>query len=94
LSRIYEECQIKGEYSLEVITTSLRSTGKAIFFTAASMVIGVIFWYFLSSMKFQAQMGLLLGVIMFINMLGCLLILPAMIYVFKPSFLKRSYLVF
>jgi len=89
LSRICEEYQHTGEYSLSTITTSIRSTGKAIFFTAVSMVVGVLSWYFLSSMKFQAQMGLLLGIIMFINMVGALIILPALIYVFKPKFMGR-----
>ena len=89
LSRLCEEFQASGEYSLAVAATALKTTGKAIFFTATTMVIGVIFWYFLSSMKFQAEMGLLLAIIMFINMVGALVVIPTMVYIFKPKFLGR-----
>jgi len=90
LSRLCEEYKNTGEYSLMTASKAIQSTGKAIFFTAAAMIVGVIFWYFLSSMRFQAEMGLLLGIIMFINMIGALLLIPALVYVFKPKFLGRS----
>ena len=32
-------------------------------------------------------MGLLLAIIMFINMVGALIIIPSLVYVFKPKFL-------
>jgi len=90
LSRLCEEFQAAGgEYSLAVASQAIKTTGKAIFFTATTMVVGVIFWYFLSSMKFQAEMGLLLAIIMFINMVGALVFIPALLYVFKPKFLGR-----
>lgn len=90
LSRITEETRLTGAYSLPVVTRAIRSTGKAIFFTALSMIAGVVFWYFFSSLKFQAEMGLMLGVIMFLNMLGALVVLPCMLYVFRPGFLKKK----
>jgi predicted RND superfamily exporter protein len=89
LSRLCEEYKNKGEYSFLTASTAIRTTGKAIFFTATTMIAGVIFWYFLSSMRFQAEMGLLLAIIMFINMLGALLLIPSLVYVFKPKFLGR-----
>ena len=89
LSRLCEEFQAAGEYSFSTASTAIKTTGKAIFFTATTMVIGVIFWYFLSSMKFQAEMGLLLSIIMFINMIGALVVIPTLVYIFKPKFLGR-----
>lgn len=89
LSRLCEEYQATREYSLDLSKMAVKTTGKAIFFTATTMIAGVIFWYLLSSLRFQAEMGLLLGIIMFINMLGALLLIPAMVYVFKPKFLGR-----
>lgn len=93
LSRLCEEYQAVGGYSSSVATTAIKTTGKAIFFTATTMVIGVIFWYFLSSMKFQAEMGLLLAIIMFINMVGALVVIPMLVYIFKPKFLGRVKLI-
>ncbi|MDY6971598.1 MAG: MMPL family transporter, partial [Thermodesulfobacteriota bacterium] len=87
LSRLCEEFQTVGEYTSSVATKAIKTTGKAIFFTATTMVIGVIFWYFLSSMKFQAEMGLLLAIIMSINMVGALVVIPTMVYIFRPKFL-------
>lgn len=89
LSRFCEEYQVDGAYSLEVANRAIKTTGKAIFFTATTMVIGVLFWYFFSSMKFQAEMGLLLAIIMFLNMVGALVVIPMLLYVFKPKFLGR-----
>jgi len=53
------------------------------------MILGVILWYFFSDLRFQAEMGLLLAMIMLINMLGALLFIPSLIYVFKPKFLGK-----
>lgn len=90
LSRLCEESQREGEYSFMVLRKSIKTTGKAIFFTATTMVAGVIFWYFLSSLRFQAEMGLLLAIIMTINMVGALILIPSLVYVFKPKFLLKT----
>jgi len=90
LSRCCEEFQVSGEYSWDVANRAIRTTGKAIFFTATTMVVGVLFWYFFSSMKFQAEMGLLLAIIMFLNMVGAMVVLPMLLYIFKPKFLGKA----
>jgi len=90
LSRICEEYQLAGgEYTPGVATRSIKTTGKAIFFTATTMIVGVLFWYFLSSMKFQAEMGLLLALIMFINIFAALVLIPTLVNIFRPKFLGR-----
>ena len=89
LSRICEEYHNQGEYSFPTAVTSIKTTGKAIFFTATTMIAGVIFWYFFSSLRFQAEMGLLLALIMFINMIGALVLIPSLVSVFKPKFLGK-----
>jgi predicted RND superfamily exporter protein len=90
LSRICEEYQTEGgEYTSDVATRAIKTTGKAIFFTASTMIVGVIFWYFLSSMKFQAEMGLLLALIMFINIFAALVLIPTMVNIFKPKFMGK-----
>jgi predicted RND superfamily exporter protein len=62
---------------------ALRERGTAMVFTAVTMTIGVATWA-LSALKFQADMGVLLAFMFFLNMLGALFLLPAL-----ASFLLR-----
>jgi len=89
LSRICEEYQHSGEFSPKTSEAAILTTGKAIFFTATSMIFGVIVWYVLSHLRFQAEMGLLLAIIMLVNMMGALILIPALVYFFKPKFLRK-----
>ena len=54
------------------------------------MTIGLLPWYFLSDLKFMSDMGLLLVVVMFINMVLALILLPLLIYLIKPKFLDSD----
>jgi hypothetical protein len=85
LSRICEEYQISRDYA-KAIPQAIRTTGKAIVFTATTMVGGVIFWYFLSDLRFQAEMGLLLALVMLISMFTAMMLIPAIVYALKPRF--------
>ncbi len=64
---------------------ALLTTGKVIMFTAATLFIGVVFWLF-ATMKFQAEMGMLIGLLMVFNMIGALVFIPALTGIMKPSF--------
>jgi predicted RND superfamily exporter protein len=66
----------------------VTTSGRAVFFTATMMTAGVIFWYF-SPLRFQAEMGFLLGVLMMVNMLVGVIVLPAVINILKPKFIYR-----
>lgn len=80
LSRIEEEMS-KGKNYIEGVEIALKGTGKAIFFTASTMVLGVIFWI-ISPLKFCAEMALLLAILMVLNMEGALIFVPTLIGVF------------
>jgi hypothetical protein len=56
---------------------ALKERGTAMVFTAVSMTIGVGTWAW-SALKFQADMGILLAFMFFLNMLGALFLLPAL----------------
>ena len=47
----------------------------------------------MSELKFLAEMGLLLVMIMLINMVIALIVLPLLVYIFKPRFVEREHLV-
>ena len=89
LSRICEEYHAQDEDWGRAITAALRTTGKAIMFTATIMALGIAPWYFLSGLKFVADMGLLLIVIMAINMVLALVVLPLLVWLVKPKFVAR-----
>lgn len=90
LSRICEEHHAHGHDWGKTITASLTTTGKAIMFTASIMLIGILPWYFLSGLKFMADMGLLLVLIMLINMVLALVVLPLLVWFIKPKFVSRK----
>src|SRR5206468_408532 len=60
----------------EAVDYATATTGKAIIFTATTMVASTIFWWF-SHLKFQAEMGFLLALLMVFNTFGGLVIVPA-----------------
>jgi predicted RND superfamily exporter protein len=90
LSRICEEYNAQDRDWERAITVALTTTGKAIMFTAGIMLIGILPWYFLSDLKFTADMGLLLAVIMLINMVLALVVLPLLMWFLKPKFAGRE----
>lgn len=92
LSRICEEFRDQQHHG-DAIQSAVTTTGKAIFFTATIVLIGILPWYFLSGLKFLADMGLLLVMIMLINMIIALVVAPLLVYVFKPRFVEREHLI-
>jgi uncharacterized protein len=90
LTRICEEYHLAHRNIGEAIRVALTTCGKAIFFTASLMTIGLAPWYFLSELKFLADMGLLLVVVMLINMVLALLLLPLLVYLVRPKFLDAD----
>ena len=90
LSRICEEYHNHDHDWGRTLTASLTTTGKAILFTASIMLVGILPWYFLSGLKFLADMGLLLSLIMIINMVLSLVILPLVVWLVKPRFVARK----
>ncbi len=93
LSRICEEYTAQGEDLHKALVAALTTTGKAIMFTATIMLIGIVPWYFLSDLKFMADMGLLLVIVMVINMALSLIVLPTIVWFTKPKFLARQDLI-
>ena len=70
------------------IDYATATTGKAIIFTATTMLAGTLFWWF-SNLKFQAEMGLLLALLMVFNTFGGLVLVPAWMKVIRPRFLTH-----
>jgi len=56
---------------------TLKTTGKAVAFTGITLAMGVATWTF-SPIKFQADMGILLTFMFLWNMIGAIVLLPAL----------------
>jgi len=66
-----------GEYFEDAMLAAFKDTGAAVVFTGLTLAIGVSMWIF-SDLKFQADMGLLLTFMFLVNMLGAIVLMPAM----------------
>ncbi len=76
----------RGHNLEESVSIAIQTTGMAVFFTGSTLVGGIIFWYFISSLRFAADMSLLLSILLLANMVGAILVVPAFTTVFKPRF--------
>jgi uncharacterized protein len=88
LSRIIEEIRVNGDLDLS-IREALNTSGKAVSFTAVCMVGGTALWTF-SNIRFDAVMGGLLAIWMFVSFIASETLLPVMISYFRPGFIVKQ----
>lgn len=80
-----EALLIEGLSLHDAFFKTLKTTGKAVMFTGITLAIGVGTWIF-SPIKFQADMGILLTFMFIWNMVGALVLLPALSqFILKPE---------
>lgn len=74
-----------GEDLAAAYQHALRFTGKVVLLTGCTLALGVATWAF-SDIKFQADMGVLLAFMFVWNMLGALVLVPALAhFLLRPS---------
>jgi len=91
-SRCIEEFPHQDGLSNTIMTT-VRTSGKAVVYTGLTMILPIITWYFISDLKFQAQMGIFLAMIMATNVILAITLHPLLIYIIKPRFIRRRALI-
>lgn len=74
---------VQGYPLPEAYLATLQTTGKSVAFTGVTLAIGVVLWIF-SPIRFQADMGILLTFMFIWNMLGALILLPALTCLLRP----------
>jgi predicted RND superfamily exporter protein len=84
LSRIIEEFERFRDYD-RAIEEALMTTGKAIMFTGTTLTMSVLFWVFFP-MKFQAEMAILLTMLLFFHIVGALAFIPGIVSLLQPRF--------
>jgi predicted RND superfamily exporter protein len=80
----------KGLSFKEAYFETLRTTGMAVVLTAITLALGVVTWVF-SSIKFQADMGLLLAFMFLWNMVGAIVLIPAFLRMFAMGALRKRF---
>ena len=71
-----EEALRRGDFLEEAMLEAYAVSGTAIIFTGVTLAASVSMWIF-SDLKFQADMGILLTFMFLLNMLGAIILLPA-----------------
>ena len=80
----------QGASLSEAYYRALLFTGKVVMLTGITLAIGVGTWMF-SPIKFQADMGVLLAFMFVWNMVGALILLPALAYFLLPQRQARAH---
>ena len=88
VSRTIEEIRVRGDLE-DSVREALETSGKAVTFTAVTMVISTVFWT-TSNIRFNAEMGGLLAIWMAISYVGSQTLTPVLIVLFKPRFIMRE----
>lgn len=88
MDRIREEIG-KGLDLGAAISRTISTTGKAVGFTAITLICGVVMWVFVSDLRFQADSALLLCVMLILNAVAAMFLVPAWIMLFKPHFITK-----
>jgi predicted RND superfamily exporter protein len=88
-SRCCEEYGSCGNWH-DTNTTAVKTAGKGIVFTGITLILPILTWYYLSDLKFQAQMGFFLAMLLFTNMIAALTLHPLLIYICKPKFMQKN----
>jgi predicted RND superfamily exporter protein len=67
----------------EAVRRAVRTTGMAVTFTATTVVGGIFLWMF-SNLRFQAEMAQLLVFLMVLNMFGAITVVPTFYSILRP----------
>ncbi len=88
LARLKAERERQASFA-DAVSVTYQTTGLAIFYTVLTLSAGVLTWL-PSALKFQADMGLLLGFLFLANAVGAMVVLPALVYVFEARYEERK----
>ena len=71
---------------IEAIRQALFSAGRGVLLTSVTLAAGVLLWSF-SSLRFQAEMGTLIGLWLLVSAFTSLFVMPSLVRVLKPKFI-------
>jgi len=83
--RVKEEIAI-GSSPEHAIRQALHSAGMGVIVTASVLILSTLLWW-ASSLRFQAEMGLLMAIWLSVSAFSALFVMPSLIYVCRPRFI-------
>jgi predicted RND superfamily exporter protein len=89
VDRIKREYGRLGDYDA-AIKRAINTSGMAVTFTATTLVGGVLPWYWMSSLRFSAEMALLLALLMITHWLAAIALVPSIFSIMRPGFVARD----
>ncbi|MGH7914227.1 MAG: efflux RND transporter permease subunit, partial [Candidatus Binataceae bacterium] len=89
VDRIKREYGRLGDYD-SAIKRAINTSGMAVTFTATTLVGGVLPWYWMSSLRFSAEMALLLALLMLTHWLAAITLVPSIFSIMRPAFVARG----
>jgi len=81
----YLEKNPEGEH-MDAIRQALFSAGRGVLLTSVTLAAGVLLWSY-SSLRFQAEMGTLIGLWLLVSAFTSLFVMPSLVRVLKPKFI-------
>jgi predicted RND superfamily exporter protein len=87
VSRAIEEYRDHLDFT-KAVQRGMQTAGKAVTFTAVSLAVSTLAWYF-SNIRFNSDMGLLLFLWMTISFLSTMTLLPALMVIMRPKFMTQ-----
>jgi hypothetical protein len=92
---IYVVDCIKEEFAgsrdiARAVEDGLLGAGRGVVLTATPLVLATTLWYLFSTLRFQAEMAILIAVWMAVSALSALLVMPAVILIVKPGFILAN----
>ena len=92
---LYVVDRIKREYGRlhdhdAAIKRAISTSGMAVTFTATTLVGGVIPWVWMSSLRFSAEMAMLLALLMITHWLAAITLVPSVFAIVRPKFVERG----
>lgn len=82
---IKEELARHGDLN-RAIVNSLRTAGRGVLVTALTLTTAVMLWMS-SSLRFQAEMGVLMAIWLMVSAVSALFLMPALVQVLRPRFI-------
>lgn len=83
------ETELESYRVSESVRMGLHTAGKAVAFTAATLITATMLWAF-ASIRFCSEMGLLLALWMGISFFGACTFVPAALVLWRPKFFLRA----
>jgi len=89
VDRIHREYGRLGDHDA-AIKRAISTSGMAVTMTATTLVGGVMPWYWMSSLRFSAEMAMLLALLMVTHWLAAITLVPSIFAIIRPKFVSRG----